>query len=256
MNRDHEMANLTADLQTSKRVRSMPQIRTAQVAGDRKLETRHPGPKSGWIRKKAIERRLPADLLEQSLDLAVYDRHGIRAISTVVMAKAPNGPEVIPQYHISFSLIAGEARATDRDCAVCLASFHLTGADEDNHEPGRARHFWMPLDPRHRVECECKDETIIVEPDGHRWSTPRDGSECYGCNHEADMRAHGVERPCTIHGSHSIKGLLEVGPVREPTMSQRLHPTLPEGWGESPLVTIERGFLIADEERKAREKNE
>lgn len=197
MNRDHE--------HTLSRIPNEPTRESVtfkrETLGKPTHKTAEPGPKSGWIRKKAIERRVPAELHEQSLDLKIYDRGDVRAISTIVFAKAPNGPEMVLQYHVSFALRVGGGRVSDAECARALASFHLTGAEEDNHEPGRARHFWMPLDPMYRVECECKDERIIVEPDGHKWSTPLDDGECYGCNHEADMRACGVERPCTIHGS-------------------------------------------------------
>ena len=71
----------------------------------------------------------------------------------------------------------------------------MVGTEEDNHHPGNARHFWLPLDPTKRVDCECKsDEAVITEPDGYQWTNPHNESECRGC---ASASLYG--RPCPLH---------------------------------------------------------
>lgn len=72
----------------------------------------------------------------------------------------------------------------------------IHGWDEDNHHPGIVRHFWLPLDASKRVQCQCKDtELVITEPDGHTWTTPRDGP-CRGC----ELRGL-TGRACPLHAT-------------------------------------------------------
>jgi hypothetical protein len=60
-----------------------------------------------------------------------------------------------------------------------------------------ARHFWLPCDPAHRVDCQCKtDEKNIVEPDGYTWTTPVDDSQCRGCEFQGM-----TGKICPIHGA-------------------------------------------------------
>ena len=70
--------------------------------------------------------------------------------------------------------LAGERRATDEEVARILREFDMVGAEEDNHHPGLARHFWRlcELRPGEVVGmCECKEgETQVVEADGYVWS--------------------------------------------------------------------------------------
>lgn len=55
-----------------------------------------------------------------------------------------------------------------------LADFGLEGAEEDNHLPGVARHFWLDEGRDVQPECECKKtEETIVEPDGYCWQRAR-----------------------------------------------------------------------------------
>lgn len=67
-------------------------------------------------------------------------------------------------------------------------------SEVDNHHPGVAVHLWLPVDPAHRVTCECKDdEQTITEPDGYTWTTPV-GGPCRGCELQ-QLLGH----PCTVH---------------------------------------------------------
>lgn len=65
-------------------------------------------------------------------------------------------------------------RPSDDVCRAALADFGLEGAEEDNHSPGRARHFWLDEGRTVQPDCECKaTEETVVEPDGYRWQRER-----------------------------------------------------------------------------------
>lgn len=92
------------------------------------------------------------------------------------------------------------ARPSAAQVALARCAFDLLVAEEDNHHPGAARHFWLPVDPTERVDCECKaDEVQVTDADGYRWSNAVD--RCRGCDLERSMRAVGVSRPCPIHAT-------------------------------------------------------
>lgn len=126
----------------------------------------------------------------------VFERKRIRVLSSMhSRAKYPVGDGAGPQWHISVSRIPGH-RASAREVGIALRAFGMSGAEEDNHHPGVARHYWLPVDPAFRVGCECKvEEVTIVEPDGYSWTNPREGSECRGCEYEVKFG-----RPCPFHG--------------------------------------------------------
>lgn len=73
------------------------------------------------------------------------------------------------------------SRSTDEEVAVALRDFGMAGAEEDNHQPGIIRMFFLLADLRpgeEGIQCECKsDEQVVVEPDGFRWSRTRDFDE-------------------------------------------------------------------------------
>lgn len=119
---------------------------------------------------------------------------GLLVLSELSTMEAPDGKgDAIPQWLISIS--KGGKRPSDRDVARVLEAFDMVGAEEDNHGPGISRHFFLVVDPARRVECECKtDETVVTEPDGYRWSTPKDGP-CSGCEY-----AEITGKPCPVHG--------------------------------------------------------
>jgi hypothetical protein len=148
------------------------------------------------------ETPLPA-ALEAQLRLGEHAscwlRRNVVAISTLELAELPDGSgEVGPQWHLSIS--SAQHRATAAQAARALEDFGLVGAEEDNHEPGIARHFWLPVDPARRRDCECKEsEVTVVEPDGHRWTNPREGEgECRGCEYEAGP-GRLIGRGCPLH---------------------------------------------------------
>lgn len=139
---------------------------------------------------------------------AVYHArvHGrrVRVITALEHAVLPDGSgETGLQWHVSASYYTpgtiASRRPSDRDMKGVRWAFEMKEAEEDNHEPGSARHLWLPVDPSRRVDCECKeDEETIVEPDGHTWTNPLEGradpSRCRGC------RASPITgRPCPLH---------------------------------------------------------
>ena len=79
---------------------------------------------------------------------------------------------IVPSFHLSIS--ANGQRPSDDVIRGVLADFNLEGAEEDNHSPGRARHFWLDEGRDIQPDCECKrTEETVVEPDGYRWQRER-----------------------------------------------------------------------------------
>lgn len=124
---------------------------------------------------------------------AVYARGGLLVISTLVIAEYPDGDGTGPQHHVSVSCRG--RRPSRRELGVALAQFGMRGTEEDNHHPGIARHFWRPLDPAHRVACQCKTEEATIRDGAYMWTNPVDGP-CRGCEY-AIMSG----RPCPLHAA-------------------------------------------------------
>lgn len=131
-----------------------------------------------------------------------WRRGKIVVISSLTMAEAPDGRgDVIPQYHLSVSRRG--RRPLPKDIKAVLRSFGMRhqAPEEDNHHPGVARHFWLPLDPARRVDCECKSEEVtVVDPDGYTWTNPTDPSDCRGCE-----LARLTAKPCPIHAPDRVE---------------------------------------------------
>lgn len=127
-----------------------------------------------------------------------WQRGSVIVISTLVDAELPGDEGGIgPTWHVSISRLG--KRPKPRDLEHALRAFDLALAEEDNHHPGGARHFFLPVDPARRGLCECKaTEQVIVEPDGYAWTNPHDVAQgaCRGCELER-MRG----KPCPIHST-------------------------------------------------------
>lgn len=154
------------------------------------VERRPKAEARGWV-----EVTVPAMLrLDRSvLAASAWFREKVTVLSTLTLADYPAGRGVGTQWHVSVA--RGIKRAKPAEVAAALRAFGMAGAEEDNHHPGAARHFWLPVDPAHRVACECKaTETTIVDPrDGYTWTNPTEGP-CRGCEFAAVLG-----RPCPIH---------------------------------------------------------
>ena len=133
-------------------------------------------------------------------DLYCYARGTLWAHSSIDNMELPKRPGATgPTWLVSIS--RSGARASDDEVRDVLIAFGMHEAEEDNHEPGVARKFFLIVDPAERTACECKaDEEQIVEPDGFTWSNPKPGSgeECRGCSY-----GRSVGKACPIHGATS-----------------------------------------------------
>jgi hypothetical protein len=131
-----------------------------------------------------------------TLAASAWERGSVSVVSALEVAELPqSGGLAGPTWHISISRRG--KRPKPRDVEHALDDFDMRGADQDNHHPGAARHFFMPVDERYRSACECKtDEAVIVEADGYEWTTPRELADgaCRGCEFQR-MRG----KPCPIH---------------------------------------------------------
>lgn len=138
---------------------------------------------------------------ENTLVGSAWSLRSVRVISELCNAELP-GVGVGPTWHVSVTRLA--RRPMLRDVEHALRDFDLVGAEEDNHHPGSARHFFLPVDPAHRGLCECKTtEDVVIEPDGYTWSNPKEFAReaCRGCDLE---RMQG--KPCPIH---TVRRLVE-----------------------------------------------
>lgn len=124
---------------------------------------------NGW-RQSTV----PIPSLPNSIFISAWRQGKFFAISELAMIGAPRDESrIIQQWIISISR-KGNRRPTIREVRRVLRDFNMWPAEEDNHERGQARKFWMPVDPAERVDCACKaDEETVVEPDGYRWSRKR-----------------------------------------------------------------------------------
>jgi len=111
----------------------------------------------------------PGVLEEKS---AAWKCGGLLVISAVDLMTSPIDKEATtPTWHVSASRL--NAVVSDKDIAFVRKSFSMQEAEEDNHEPGRARHLFLAVKQEHRADCECNDtEETFVEPSGHRWKSP------------------------------------------------------------------------------------
>ncbi len=151
-------------------------------------KAKRPAPHTGWTEMEPT--------VAKGYVLLPWQNGKICVISTIDLAELPRQNGVVgPQWHISISQYASpqNKRPTFEQTRKALRAFRMVGAEEDNHHPGWARHFFMPVDPSARVGCECKeDELMVTEKDGYAWSNAK--SECRGCVFEVV-----TGKPCSIH---------------------------------------------------------
>lgn len=105
--------------------------------------------------------------------LSAYSVGRLRVVSQLIVCDYPDGDGHGPTWIVSVSR-RGRRIAKTEECRRVLRHLGLGQAEEDNHEPGIARKFWLPLDPDKRVECQCKEtEETVIEPSGMRWQRKR-----------------------------------------------------------------------------------
>ena len=113
----------------------------------------------------------PEHLRRESLAVSAWTSGPFLVISSLITTKHHSG-NVGPEWLISISRRRRRSkRCKDREVRRLLRDFNMWPCEEDNHEAGIARKFWMPVDPAERGVCECKTtEEQVVEPDGYTWS--------------------------------------------------------------------------------------
>lgn len=115
---------------------------------------------NGWARL-AVPAADSADI-----DTTVWRKGSTAVVSSLSWVELPDGRPGLT-FQVSVSRMGRRPKAVDVKRA--LRAFGMKGAEEDNHSPGVARHFWLICDPLRRRACPCKDEVTIVEPDGYIW---------------------------------------------------------------------------------------
>lgn len=126
---------------------------------------------AGWE-----EGEVPSQLLGEATPISMWVNGRFRAISELKEVELPGGG-IGPTWIISISRM-GARRPRIRETRRLLRDFGMWPCEEDNHEPGIARKFWLPVDPAERGICECKtDEEQVVEPDGYTWSRLQQSGE-------------------------------------------------------------------------------
>ena len=120
---------------------------------------------------------VPAPVADDPLieHASVWTARRLRVISALGVMRSPvNDKQSVETWHVSVAVERANRRATDKEIAHVRLAFGMREAEEDNHEPGMARHLFLPVDPSHRTSCECKiNEEQVTEADGHRWSRVR-----------------------------------------------------------------------------------
>lgn len=123
------------------------------------------------------QRRIPQgfgwNIVGIEADYTAWQSGFICALSSIVYLHDEEKP---PHWEwlISFSK-NGRSRLSDKEIKIALKAFDAQEFEEDNHEPGIARKFWLSVDPKYRKPCDCKDEMVITEGD-YRYSQKKDKS--------------------------------------------------------------------------------
>lgn len=154
-------------------------------------------PRGAYARRwTEITHPRPTD--RRTLGISAWMYGHVLVVSALEVMRLPDGAGEGPQWHVSVSRRG--RRPEPRDVAKALRDFGMLGAEEDNHHPGNARHFFLVVDPAHRVDCECKtDETVVADADGYAWTNPVDGP-CRGCEIAPLLR-----RPCPLHQQLEVR---------------------------------------------------
>lgn len=146
------------------------------------------------------ERPVPSPIWQMQpppIVASCWQRGPVTVISTLVDAELPGGGGAIGRTW-NASITRMKKRPKPGDVHRFRLDFDMMQAEEDNHHPGNAKHFFLVVDPAFRGLCECKtDEVTHVEPDGYTWTNPRE-NELEGCRGCEASSIHG--RPCPVHG--------------------------------------------------------
>ena len=125
--------------------------------------------------KRPPERKNPSgfgwSLIEINEDFTAWQNGNICALSSIVFLSDEHLP---PHWEwlVSFSNM-GRLRLSDKEIKPALQSFDALEFEEDNHESGAARKYWLAVLEQYRKPCPCKDEMTITEGD-YKYSVKRE----------------------------------------------------------------------------------
>jgi hypothetical protein len=142
-----------------------------------------------------------------TLELGTVWKSGpITVISQLEEMQLPGSSNAVgPTWHISVS--SDGKRPKPHHVRRALRAFGMVGAEVDNHHPGSAVHYFMPVAKEFRGICECKSTEVQVrEADGYTWSQPI-GGPCRVCELEKLIgEIGGRANPCPVHGAKERSG--------------------------------------------------
>lgn len=89
-------------------------------------------------------------------------RH-IKTKAIAISAAVEVQEDHLPRHWCWLLTLSGRNRRVLSDAEVkrYQLNFGMQEAEEDNHEAGFVRKFWLPVDPQYRIPCPCKDEEQI-----------------------------------------------------------------------------------------------
>jgi len=104
----------------------------------------------------------PWSLVQLDYESCVYihNRDASIAISSIALVREKKEDEPHLEWLVSFSG-KGKTVLPDDKIKQYLKDFNFSDAEEDNHEPGFARKFFLAVEEKHRKKCECKDEEQV-----------------------------------------------------------------------------------------------
>ena len=107
-------------------------------------------------------------------DFTMWQSGQFRALSSLVNIEDGHQP---PHYEwvVSFSQQSRQP-LTNKQVAQCLRDFDALDFEEDNHDPGIARKFFLPVEHKYRKPCPCKDERMIALGDYVYSTTDKEGA--------------------------------------------------------------------------------
>ena len=117
------------------------------------------------LKSNVPQRRKPQGSGWRMVDInenwTAWKKGGVYALSSVIEVEDEHQP-LHWEWMISFSYM-GQRVLTNKELKKPIKDFCAEGFEEDNHEKGIVRKFFMAVEPKYRVPCPCKDEIIITE---------------------------------------------------------------------------------------------
>lgn len=111
------------------------------------------------------QRKIPQgfgwSVIEINENWTAWQNGNVCALSSVIQVIDEHLP-LHWEWLISFSNMGKKVLSND-ELKQPLKHFGAEEFEEDNHEKGIARKFFMAVEPRFRKPCPCKDEILITE---------------------------------------------------------------------------------------------